>query len=94
MRIHFVCCIDIVSTNYKDFVTNNISATTLPPSWWGRGRVKPPPKNPTSRLHIGLLGHAFTPLKYRQAQHPYLKIPRYGPGRQCGQGFRKSGSCS
>jgi len=34
MRIHFVCCIDIVSTNYKDFVTNNISATTLPPSWW------------------------------------------------------------
>ena len=26
------------------------------------------------------LDHAFTPRQYRQAQHPYLKIPSYGPG--------------
>jgi len=25
------------------------------------------------------LGHAFTLRQYRQAQHPYLKIPSYGP---------------
>ena len=64
----------------------SLQRSPRPSSWWGGGKTpspRTPPPRPFGPKGFGPSGLAFTLPQYPQAQHPYLKIPSYGPEYRC-----------